>query len=80
MELLSDDGNSQMELPGKRSKRGSKLQAQPAVKDKDFEIGEQQSRGGRESGALAKQASCYLSREGLILTLPILPCPQGRIF
>ena len=38
MELPSDDGNSQMELPGKRSKPGPKLQAQAAVKGKDFEI------------------------------------------
>lgn len=50
MELPSDDGNSQMELPGKRSKRGPKLQAQPAVKDKDFEIEEQQSK--REIGGV----------------------------
>ena len=38
MELPSDDGNSQMELPGKRLKPGPKLQAQAAVKGKDFEI------------------------------------------
>ena len=49
MELPSDDGNAQMELPGKRSKPGPKLQAPAPVKDKDFEIlgGEQQS-GGRK--------------------------------
>ena len=38
MELPSDDGNPQMELPRKRSKPGPKLRAQAAVKDKDFEI------------------------------------------
>ena len=63
MELPSDDGNSQMELPGKRSKPGPKLQAQAAVKGKDFEIlGNNKAKPSKgESGGwgtqIAKQVS-----------------------
>ena len=58
MELPSDDGNPQMELPRKRSKPGPKLRAQAAVKDKDFEIVGGDNKAGRENCKTRRLQTC----------------------